>query len=480
MSLKQSEVVFMYDSDDETYDAYGATFSAWGSSRRPEQVARHHARGMRCSAHIWRLTANLKLLMPGQPLRDAVARDIAGQPVVVPWLMDGIAADVSPWFGCTHHPLYLEHTRSLVREYMAGGADALQVDDHLGVAHAAIHFGGGLCDHCMAAFRLWLSDHAPSDRLRDAGVHDLAGFDYRTIVRQFATDRATYLRVRETIPLMDLFERFHLESAAAQVFSLKSLAEEAAGHEVMLSANAGIQERMHHTIVPFVHHLVCEVKQSADRPFILTDEAVQAYRLGEQLGVPMCVTASGLNWALAKAHGAIDVIQFWVALAYAHGQRFMTPHNRNQWCHTPEFGSFNYAAPVESFAPMYRFIREHAAWFDDFVPVDDVDVSAACTSTSKHPGLGRVHVSVRRHDGGGRVAIHLLDRFCGHADTWPRVRDAVDVEVSLPADLLAGLKGEASWLRFDGDAESVTLAAEGNRLTTTLRLEPVWGVLVLA
>lgn len=195
--LEHSDAVFMYASDEEAYKAYGATFVAWGGANTAEQVKRHHDMGVRCTGSMWCLTAGAKTLHENAELREAVARDIEGKPVEVPWLFDHIHEGQKTWFGCTNHPAFRDHCRREVRRVMAGGADGLHVDDHLGVAQPATAFGGGLCDPCVAAFRAYLKAHAKPEELQAAGVTDLDTFDYRDLIRKHATTRDAYLKAGE-------------------------------------------------------------------------------------------------------------------------------------------------------------------------------------------------------------------------------------------------------------------------------------------
>jgi hypothetical protein len=403
-ALRNSEVVFMYATDRaEDYEAYGATFVGWGGSDTADKVRFHHDLGIRCTGSMWCLTAGAQLLHTDAALREAVGRDIAGEPIVVPWLWDHVHEGTPSWFGCTNHPVFRKHNRDRVRIVMAGGADGLHVDDHLGVATAATWMGAGcFCDACMTAFRNWLGEHGDPEQLRDADVADLRDFDYRTIVRRYATDRETYHQVHGQIPLMALFKRFHLEAAAENVHELGVLAAEVAGHPVLLSANAALpeaaQKNIHHVVWPYLTHVIGELEQHARDGVDRLQEAVEIYLLASRLNTPMAATASGEDWAVVKVQNLYDLVRIWVATAYAHGQRFMVPHR--QWCFTEELGTHWYNAPVAEFAPMYRFVRRQAAWLDDFV---------ALTDTVQVENAENVRGTARRHPASGAVVLHALN-----------------------------------------------------------------------
>ncbi len=79
--LRRSEVAFMYAADDDAYRAYGATFVAWGGADTKEAVKRHRDLGIRCTGSTWCLTAGAKNIHDDPALREAVARDIEGNPI---------------------------------------------------------------------------------------------------------------------------------------------------------------------------------------------------------------------------------------------------------------------------------------------------------------------------------------------------------------------------------------------------------------
>ena len=124
--LNSSDVVFMYAAaDPDVYRAYGTTFVGWGGANTADRVKFHHDLGVRCTGSMWCLTAGAKRLHEDAALREAVARDIAGEPIAVPWLWSHTHEGTPSWFGCTNNPVFRKHNRDCVREVMAGGADGL-------------------------------------------------------------------------------------------------------------------------------------------------------------------------------------------------------------------------------------------------------------------------------------------------------------------------------------------------------------------
>jgi hypothetical protein len=474
-TLRHSEVVFMYAADEAAYKAYGATFVGWGGADTAEKVKMHHDLGIRCTGSMWCLTAGAKNLYENAELRDAVAKDIEGNPIEVPWLFDHKYKEQKTWFGCTNHPAFREHCRREVRRVMAGGADGLHVDDHLGVAQSATGFGGGLCDSCIAAFREYLKKNATPEELAKAGVADLEKFDYRDLIRKYATTREEYKKVRYKIPLRDKFDRFHLEAAADFVRELGQVAAQAAGHPVLLSGNTGLPDKRHAVVVPYLTHMICEVNFNASAGTTKIDGALEAFAMARDLGKPMACCASGHDNAFVKTNQAEDLMRFWIALTYAHGQRFMVPHPTKQWCFTNELGTHWYAAPVEAYAPLYRFIRANAEWFDGF---EAEDIKAG--TGNREQGTGKesqnIIITARRKAPGGPLVLHLVNR--DYDAEAKRIRPAKDVTVTLPAGL-AGKGGRARILSYDTEPLSVDVSIEGGATQIKVPEIRLWALVVV-
>jgi hypothetical protein len=468
-ALRHAEVVFMYAASDEAYRAYEATLVAWGGAERAQQVKRHHDLGVRCTGSMWCLTAGAENLHKDPKLRAACALDIEGNPVEVPWLFDHTYEGTKTYFGCTNHPEFQKLCRERVRQAMAGGADGLHVDDHLGTAGAAWWQGGGFCDYCMSGFRAYLKTHATKEQLQQAGAEQLDTFDYRMLVRKYATTRREYQKVQRQIPLMDLFLAFQTDAAAEHVRELGRLAEEAAGHPVLLSANACLPNEVHTHVVKYLTHIVGEVDQHAAAGTAQIDRAIEAYELAARLGKPMAATASGWDWAFVKQNQCEDLVRFWIALAYAHGQRFMVPHPQRQWCFNQELGTHWYAAPVEAYAPLYRFIRAHAAWFDGFeaLPANDAIRSAPAD----------VLVTVRGKSESGPIVLHVLNR--AYDPQARRMKVLSNVEISIAGILISSTKPGATLLTCDKPPQQVDLTRGAAALGLRIPELRLWTLVVL-
>jgi hypothetical protein len=459
----------MYAASDDAYRAYDATFVAWGGAERAQQVKRHHDLGIRCTGSMWCLTAGAENIHKDPKLRAACAVDIEGNPVEVPWQFDHTYQGTKTYFGCTNHPEFQKLCRERVRQAMSGKADGLHVDDHLGTAGAAWWQGGGFCDYCMKGFREYLKSHATQEQLQQAGVEQIDDFDYRTLVRKYATTRAAYKKVQRQIPLMDLFLQFHAEAAAEHTRQLGQLAAEVVGRPVLLSANAGLPNKTHTYVVKYLTHVICEVGQNAWAGTKQIDHAIEAYELAATLGKPLAATASGQDWAFVKQNNCEDLVRFWIALAYAHGQRFMAPHPQRQWCFNEKLGTHWYAAPVEAYAPLYRFIRANAGCFDGFEALDVKDHKASAAAN--------VLVTVRRNSASRQTVLHVLNR--DYDAGTKSIKPLSNVEVSLDKSMVLATKPQARLLSHDRPAQQVELAQNAGTVSVRIPELKLWTLVVL-
>ncbi len=465
--LRHSEVVFMYAADDDAYRAYNATFVAWGGANTAEQVKRHHDLGIRCTGSMWCLTAGAENIHKNPALRHSCAVDIEGNPVEVPWQFDHTYEGTKTYFGCTNHPNFRALCRQRVQEAMAGKADGLHVDDHLGTAGAAWWQGGGFCDWCMKGFREYLKEHADAEQLKKASISDIDTFDYRQLVRKYATTRAEYKKVQHQIPLMDLFLDFHATAAAEHTRQLGQFAEMIAGHPVLLSANACIPNKAHVYVTRNLTHIICEVGQNAPDGTERIDHAIEAYNLATQLDRPLAATASGQDWAFVKKNECEELVRFWIALAYAHGQRFMVPHPKRQWCFNNELGTHWYAAPIEAYAPVYRFIRSKSQWLDGFEAIESGQL--------KTPE--NVLCKARRNADTGQVVLHVLN--LNYDKDAKRMKPLTQVQISFDNPAIANEVKQATIASFDAPEQMIPVGRQDETITITIPELNLWNLVIL-
>lgn len=366
-ALRASDVVFMYQADRATYTAYGATVLAWGG--KPTPASRAEAPGVRMFASVGMVTefGAYHRRFP-ERYQEGLCRDVDGQPVKVPWLTDHQSQGVPYWWCCTRQPVFREFLRERVVEVVRAGAEGLHIDDHLGTA-GGLWLGTCFCDRCVAEFPAFLAA-LPADERSRFGPKAGAGYDFREAVRQWLAEGPAGRQVTSH-PCWPQWTRYQCRGAARFMQELRELAAATAGHPVPVGANAGLLWPRHLSDYQSLDLFSAETDHhAAERRF--PDLPVLAYRMAEALDRPYAATASGQDWAFIKEHGRPGLVQGWIALGHAAGQRLMAPHR--QWCYTQEKGTHWYEGPTAAFAPLYQFVRTNAACFDGFTTHADLTV----------------------------------------------------------------------------------------------------------
>jgi len=407
--LKPSDVVFMYQAGRSTYGEYGATVLAWGG--KPTEKARAEAKGVTWFGSVGMVTefGAYHQRFPDR-YEQGLCRDIDGNPVKVPWLTDHQHQGVPYWWCCTQQPVFRQFLRDRVVETVKAGADGLHIDDHLGTA-GGLWLGICFCNRCVEGFRAHLTKLPVEERTR-LGVGAPESFNYRDEVKRWlAADGAK--RKTTAHPLWPQWSIYQRRSAAAFMLELRELAAQTAGRPVPVGANAGLLWPGHLSDYRALDLFTAETDHHASgRRF--SDLPLVAYRMAEAMGRPYAATASGGDWAYIKEKTLPGLVCGWIALSYAGGQRLMAPHH--QWCYTSEKGTHWYDGPSAKFAPLYRFVRRHAVWFDDFETHADLAVVMPHRSFMKNAQrwfdlgnrLAAANVSYRLLVAGDEIVDHPL------------------------------------------------------------------------
>jgi hypothetical protein len=440
--LKRSDVVFMYEADPKTLEAYGATMLAWGGT--PTKSSMEETPGVRRFGSVGMVTEfDAYCRRFPQTYEQGICRDVEGKPVRVPWLTDHQYQGIPYWWCCTQQPLFRQFLRERVVETVKAGADGLHIDDHLGTA-GGLFLGLCFCERCVAGFRIYLKS-LPTDRLKKAGIRNAAEFNFRDEIKQWLTI-GSQSKKETGHPLWSEWTTYQCRAAADFMFELRRLAAETAGRPIPVGANAGLLWPRHLGDYQALDLFTAETDHRAgDRRF--SDLPLVAYRLAESVGRPYAATASGGDWAFIKEHNLPGLIRGWIALAYASGQNFMAPHH--QWCYTPEKGTHWYDGPAEQFAPLYRFVRQNAALLDGYETYADLAVVLPYRSFSKNPEpwfelsnrLAFANLSYRLLLAGDEIVDHPLS---GTELLSARTLLVTDLDGLLPADRELVLKTMAS------------------------------------
>lgn len=486
--MTATDVVFMYGAAPEFYDAYGATWVAWGGGvgKRP---------GIHYTGSFWCLTAGAEALHKDPVLRDAVAKDIEGYPIWVPWLMDHVYEGTPTWFGCTNAPVYRELLRKRCLEAVADKPGGIHIDDPAGV-YAPVSWGGGcFCDHCMKGFREYLAAHDSPELRKEAGVGGWDGFDYRALVRTRAKTKDEYLKVQNDLPLRRVYLEFQERRMVENIRSLGELARSKLGPGMTMSVNLyyGGPGGDNLVLVPLITHMVAEVEHDAGEGTAKLLKPVMAYRQAETVGLPLASTASGGDYAWVKAHNAVNLVKVWIALGYACGQRLMVPHPKMQWCQTPEKGTHWYAAPVAEFAPLYRFVRANPALFEGYRTVGPLapppDAPREYDTPAKRSALraalerddpkpitaGKAVWVLPRAKPTGELVAHLLNLdYLADSDT---IIPAKNLSIRLPAGLTNRRFARAVLHAWDAKPVTLEVKQDAGGLAVAVPEFRLWGII---
>jgi len=492
-TLEHDDVVFMYTpKDTDPLVEYRATFIAWGGAHKAARVKELHELGIHCTGTMWCLTAGAETLHENADAREAVCRDITGEPILVPWLQDAqhFYEDTKPLFGCTNTPAFRAHTRKTVCNAMAGGADGLHIDDHLGAA-GSLHCGGCFCDRCMKRFAEHLQQNDSAELRAQAGVKSFDGFDYRTIVRNHASTKEEYMKVREQIPLMREYADMQLNAAAEHTVQLGKLAAEIVRHPITLSANCCLPWENHMVVIPNLTHIVGEVPHDAKEGVANLGLTVSAYRFAEALGKPIAATAHGWDWAHVKEKDCKNLVRLWIALSYACGQRFMAPHR--MWCHTPEKGTHWYYGPTQFYAPLYQFVRRNRELFRDMQTAGPLAVPPGISPEVDTWRKRKVFIEALGEtkpltaDGGkvwlfprtgtNAAVVHALN--LDHDAASDSFTPKRSVEISIDEKIFGRGFSRATLHSFDTEPRELTLEGKAGKLMFTLPELKLWGVVKL-
>ncbi len=370
-AIRHSDVVFMYD-DPAMYEAYGCTVLGWAGRADRQHIRLAHERGVRLfSTSVGFLTEFRNVIDFSDDFLDCAARNLAGEPFVVPWLWDHKYKDQPAWWWCTNSPRYREYLISRLEQRMAAEPDGLHIDDYRGSSGSVTWLSGCFCRHCMAAFRQYLADNVAADKLAELGITDLDRFDYR----QFLLDRGVtpeqYQRRRASLPLAAEFYDFHVKANTAFVGQYHQRAMEIRGAPLTLCVNSGLTNPQALAIAPKLSYFCCEVSHNA-ASLAAAEHPIYIYKLADGLNRPVTSTASGQDWAYVSEHGKSCLVRSWTALSYALGHTLMAPHR--QWCYTKEKGTHWYSGPAEQYAWLYRFVRQSAPLLDGYEAVAPVAV----------------------------------------------------------------------------------------------------------
>jgi hypothetical protein len=249
------------------------------------------------------------------------------------------------WYHCIHHPLWRQYLRDALGYSLAAGAQGIEFDSPLANGNADSRQDGTcFCGHCLAAFEKSAADLPMRG---DALKAHLAG-------------QAKTQAKATTDPLLVRYYAFQVESAArllrelvAHGRDLHPDAEFSANSYDLLPESLAAAAACDSLLTEVSHY--AELWNEATVPRSLA----WRYRLPDALGRRLVASATLWEWRYLQDHQCEDLLKLWFAAAYAHGHLYVVP-NLYQW------SGKTYRGSQADFAPMLRFVKDHARLLDDY------------------------------------------------------------------------------------------------------------------
>ncbi len=374
-TIRRGDVVFMYFPEDAAlYAQYGGTIQGWGG--HPKERAGHsfnwwkkkvdgaRAAGLKFVASVdYRVDFKGFIDMFSDSFMQAACVDLDGKPIRVPWLMDHDYEGRKAWDWCTNNPDYKAYLDEQVTRICGVPIDGLHIDDYSGTSSTTAYRGGCFCRHCMEGFRGYLKNAHSPPQLKSMGIKDIRSFDYGAFLRSSGWTTQRLKQERWKAPLREEFQDFQNQRMLENISATFALAEKLQGKRLIRSVNSAANNPLALLPAPHITNFCGEVPQAGETGKVSL-APVYVYRLVEGLGRIQTATASGGDWAWAKANDKPGLVRCWIAQAYAYGSVFMAPNH--QWCHTPELGTHWWDPAPASVAPVTKFAVDNRRLLDGY------------------------------------------------------------------------------------------------------------------
>ena len=355
-------------------------------SQRPNSIETIEA--FRASRLMWCYSANADFIkqckdagietfqgainsIPGTDETAAHALDFDGNPVVAPWMV--AFNRKKPWYwGCNNRPRFMARSLARTEQALAAKADWIQFDDWAMVVSAAGWDGACFCDECLAAFRQYLKDRLPAERIAELGIHDVDALDYRAYLStgHEVTDAKSYKDRRRSIPTTSHFEDFQRRSVRQFFVELRKAIDEQAGRTVPLSINSTFfrPDQRSNYIADIVDFLQGETWHMS-----LVDLAVPS-KVAEGLG----------KWQVfVPKPRDVRVARMAIAASYALGQLMLVPWDMYMGSDATGIRP-RYYGTVEQYGDLFHFVRDNPQLFSGYEATPMVGLLVDLDRYDKH------------------------------------------------------------------------------------------------
>ena len=166
---------------------------------------------------------------------ELCVKDLEGAPIIAPWKR---AWKSRTLWGCMNNPELERGYIEYLQHCLDAGSQVMQRDEPGGNENAS-NWGGCFCEHCMTAFKAFLSENTTPAEQAKLGIEDLTTFDYRDLLRARGAPVGDRFATWNGGPLKDLFLRFQREATIAFHQRTRKALDEHAGRRVSMSCNNG-------------------------------------------------------------------------------------------------------------------------------------------------------------------------------------------------------------------------------------------------
>ncbi|MFD2257852.1 hypothetical protein ACFSSA_14310 [Luteolibacter algae] len=272
-----------------------------------------------------------------------------------------------PYYFCTNAPGYREYLTQQAKEALAGQPDMLLIDGIHTTANA-LHQGGCFCSHCMTAFKGYVAENIPQQKLNALQIGDLNGFDYGRFLRDRGFTSTQFgrevLAWPSKLPLADEYLTFQQVAARGFLEEFHRAVDEMSATPIEFSTSTPLHHAKDWYPASVIDHFTIETILHPEKRQIPEDQIFR-YKLADGLGKRILVTGMGNNdWTYVRDQNLKGMVRIWIAQSYAYGHNFLVPNN--VWSGEDEA---RYESRPGNFDDLYQFVRRHADLFNGYEPV---------------------------------------------------------------------------------------------------------------
>lgn len=400
-----------------------------------------------------------------------VIRGAGGRPITAPWKRQ--------WkrtlWGCVNNPELERGYLAYLKRCIDAGSQVIHRDEP-GANASATRWGGCFCEHCVKAFRGYLSRHTTARQRERLGIGDVRTFDCRRHVQ----------RAGAKGELGKLFAAFQLEATVAFHRRTRRALDAYAGRHVPMSCNNGV--RRWSEVERCFDWAFGELSMARATPVRLW-QAVREARKHNRLQV-MTMPKKGDR---REPEAWCRRTRRTIATAYALGAHCMVPWDVYMPNNAPR-----YFGTPRQYADLYGFVRACARHLDGYEDAGALGAGLADPRHGKAPpievvgGSGKLYAFARAVPGApdAPVVVHLVEWGDKPAAATVRLRGkclfagaAPSVVLLVPPAYDARSHDAAEKAgRFAALAKVVPVRAEtdGDSTWTGVAVPPLgpWGILV--